>query len=65
MTLSDVIGKSLKWKPFNGTWLNGKQKATKIKQILLSFFLKNSIILLSPTQTLNWFTEILVVDYPF
>lgn len=25
MTLSDVIGKSLKWQPFNGTWLNGEQ----------------------------------------
>lgn len=24
ITLSDINGNSLKWKPFNGTWINGK-----------------------------------------
>lgn len=25
LALSDVIGNSLQWKPFNGSWINGKQ----------------------------------------
>lgn len=25
ISLSDVIGNSLEWKPFNGSWINGKQ----------------------------------------
>lgn len=26
ITLSDINGNSLKWKPFNGTWISGKGK---------------------------------------
>lgn len=26
MTLSDINGNGLKWRPFNGTWINGKRK---------------------------------------
>ena len=25
ITLSDINGNSLKWKPFNGTWISGKK----------------------------------------
>lgn len=30
ITLSDINGNSLKWKPFNGTWVNGKEKIYSI-----------------------------------
>lgn len=30
ITLSDINGNSLKWKPFNGSWINGMQQILQI-----------------------------------
>lgn len=49
MTLADVIGKSLKWKPFNGTWLNGEQSSKSNPHCFLQI-LNPLIYTFSPTD---------------
>lgn len=36
MLPSDILGRSLQWKPFNGTWSNGESCDTCCKSFLVS-----------------------------
>ncbi len=42
LTLSDVNGNGLRWRPFNGTWINGKSNFLFTKKKLFETFVFDS-----------------------